>query len=129
MKKLFLSLMLFVGISAGAQTIRGSVLEAQTCRLETGGGYRVIKRLPMYGSFIRITNDFMRITGNGSNRYYRLDNKIVDNDIVHFDAVANGKLYVLALRECDGKLIVGLLPMNGDTKFIQYIVKTFKNKL
>ena len=126
MKKLFLSLMLFVGISAGAQTIRGSVLEAQTCRFDNNGGYRVVKRMAMTGSFIRITNDFMRITGNGSNRYYRLSNKIVDNDIVHYDAVANGKLYVLALRECDGKLIVGLLPMNGDSKFIQYIVKYFK---
>ena len=126
MKKLFTLLFILLSFTASAQLIRGVIVRTNACRLNGSEGYKILKQRADYGTFIRITNDYLKITG-GFMAYYKLDDRVVDSDgTIHYWAKSRNKLYTLAIRECEGKLLVAILPMNGDERFIEYVVKPFK---
>jgi len=126
-KKLILALFVMCTLQSSAQIIRGRVLTWSSCQFNgSSDGYRVLKTKPVFNTYIRITRDYLRITG-GVNAYYSLTDKQVDNDgVVSFFGTSRNKLYTIGIRDCNDGVQVGIFPMDGGTRFIQYYFKYIK---
>ena len=127
-KKIILALLVLCSLQTSAQITRGRVLTWSSCQFNgSSEGYRVLKTKPLFNTYIRITRDYLRITG-GVNVYYSLSDKQVDRDgVVSFYGKSRHKLYTIGIRDCNDGVMVAIFPMDGNTRFIQYYFKYIKN--
>jgi len=132
MKKLTLTaIAALISCIAFAQIeIRGRVTQVNRCELLDSGGYKIVKTIfPSIQTSIRI-NDNELVIMNDTRRRYELSDKIVDSSnnqlAIHYMSTFNKKLVMVAVMECGEGMKIGIFSMEGDTKFIEYIVPKVK---
>lgn len=128
MKKLSLTLVaIIISCFVFAQVeIRGVVSLTNRCELLDEGGYKVLKTTPQRYMKIRLNDNEFVVNGYDYRLVFPLTDKMVDSSdnklVVNYLSSAYKKLWMIAAKECDGKLIIGVFPMDGKTKFTEYIV-------
>jgi hypothetical protein len=133
MKKVLMLLLSFWVLNSNGQELRGHLVKRNLCEFLDSGGYRVIKSERIYQTFTKLTQDEFYVFGEGIHIVYKLYDKEVDssnvNDlVVHFLSDSYKKQNVIAVRMCEGFVKVGVLPMNGQKRFMEYFIKLRSSK-
>ena len=133
MKKILTILLLVLVLNGFGQEIRGHLIRTHTCELLDSGGYKIIKSHNYYQTFARITQDKFFVHGEGIHIVIDLYDKQVDssdkdNWVVHFIGEARKTNYIVAVRMCEGNILLATFPTNGSNKFYEYVIKPRKEK-
>lgn len=129
MKKLSLTLItaIFSCFVFAQVEIRGAVSQINKCEFTDSSGYKILKTIyPMLQTKIRL-NDNEFVVYSDYRLRFKLTDKMVDSSdnqlVVHYLSSAYNRLWMIAARECDGgKIIIGVFPMDGKTKFTEYVI-------
>ena len=131
MKKLTLTLVAIIisCITFAQVEIKGAILQINKGQLLDSGGYKINKTTYPMAMRMRLNDNKLTIISD-HNLYFPLTDKMVDssdNQLVHYLSNAYKKTWIVAARECEGFLHVAILPMDGRTKFTEYVIK-YKTK-
>ena len=133
MKKLTLAVIaaLISCITFAQVEIRGRIIEINKYKFDSSHSkYSLDKVYFASGAFIHLNDNEFTIFGS-IHGFYKLEKKQVDssdNDLIvsYLTKIKKDKLALLAARECEGNLIVAVIPFGGDS-FIEYVI-AYKKK-
>ena len=133
MKKILTILLLGVVLNGFGQEIRGHLVKINTCEFIDSGGYKILKSRPYHETFAKITQDKFYVKGDNIHIAIDLYDKQVDssdkdNWVVHFIGKFRKKIYIVAVKECEGLIMLAMFPTNSSDKFYEYVIKPRKDK-
>lgn len=106
---------------------KGTIVRVDKCEFLDEGGYKVISSHQPHETFATITDQKFIRRSRTLSAVFSLGDKqitVLDGDTIYnYYTVINKDLHVLAVRNCEGYIVVAIFPMDGNTKFTQYIIK------